>query len=168
MYQLRIFYRKRLEKVIKHDPLLAENKLLNQNKISEQILVNFFVKIVKLGLIIFHICYFLGLVFFIVADIYYAEYNEWEAKKNLTLSIEEYDASNQESFFGYYDLYNNSPTRNTIIGLYFAFTTLSTVGFGDFTPRGDFERAFGAFVLISGVAMFSYLMGSFIEILSTY
>jgi hypothetical protein len=35
MFQLRIFYRKRLENVIKNDPLLAENKLLNQNKISE-------------------------------------------------------------------------------------------------------------------------------------
>lgn len=63
---------------------------------------------------------------------------------------------------------DNDPLRNSIIGLYFGFTTLSTVGFGDFSPRSDIERAMGSFILISGVAMFSFLMGNFIEILGTY
>jgi hypothetical protein len=52
--------------------------------------------------------------------------------------------------------------------VYFAFTTLSTVGFGDLTPRSDIERAMGSFILISGVAMFSFLMGNFIQILGSY
>lgn len=52
--------------------------------------------------------------------------------------------------------------------MYFAFTTLATVGFGDYVPRSNGERATGAFILISGVAMFSYLMGNFIQILKTY
>ena len=46
---------------------------------------------------------------------------------------------------------------------YFAFTTLSTVGFGDLTPRSDLERAIGAFLLLAGVAIFSYCMSDFIE-----
>jgi hypothetical protein len=50
--------------------------------------------------------------------------------------------------------------------MYFAFTSLSTVGFGDYTPRSDIERSIGAFVLLSGVATFSYIMGNFINILN--
>ena len=77
---------------------------------------------------------------------------------------------NTESFLLKYGI-NNDPdgaVRDTIIGMYFAFTTLSTVGFGDYAPRSNVERAVGAFVLIAGVAMFSFLMGNFLEILTTY
>jgi len=55
-----------------------------------------------------------------------------------------------------------------VVLVYFAFTSLSTVGFGDYTPRSDLERAVGAFMLLSGVAIFSYIMGNFIEILDKY
>lgn len=51
---------------------------------------------------------------------------------------------------------------------YFAFTSLSTVGFGDYAPRSDLERGVGAFLLLSGVAIFSIIMGQFIEILDSY
>ena len=49
--------------------------------------------------------------------------------------------------------------------IYYAFTTLSTVGFGDFYPSSNAERALCAFILLGGVAIFSYIMGNFIEIL---
>jgi hypothetical protein len=39
------------------------------------------------------------------------------------------------------------------------------VGFGDFAPRGNEERFYGAFMLLFGVAIFSYIMGNFIDIL---
>jgi hypothetical protein len=48
------------------------------------------------------------------------------------------------------------------------FTSLSTVGFGDLHPRGDFERLACAFILLFGVAIFSYIMGIFIEILEQF
>jgi hypothetical protein len=35
-------------------------------------------------------------------------------------------------------------------------------------PRGNEERAVGAFVLIAGVAMFSFLLGNFMDILKKY
>jgi len=44
---------------------------------------------------------------------------------------------------------------------YFFFTSLATVGFGDFTPKGDLERMIITFVLLFGVAIFSYIMGEF-------
>ena len=52
--------------------------------------------------------------------------------------------------------------------VYYAFTSLSTVGFGDYHPRSDEERLFCAMILLFGVAIFSYMMGIFIEILSDY
>jgi len=48
---------------------------------------------------------------------------------------------------------------------YFSFTSLSTVGFGDFHPRGNLERIYISFVLLIGVSVFSYIMGNFIEII---
>ena len=58
--------------------------------------------------------------------------------------------------------------ENTIIVTYFAFTSLSTVGFGDYNPRSNIERLVCAFILLFGVAIFSYIMGNFISILDQY
>jgi hypothetical protein len=58
--------------------------------------------------------------------------------------------------------------QSLIVSSYFAFTSLSTVGFGDYHPRGNVERFVTAFILLFGVAIFSYIMGNFIEILSEF
>lgn len=42
------------------------------------------------------------------------------------------------------------------------------MGFGDFNPRGNVERFVCAFVLLIGVAVFSYVMGNFIEIIEKF
>jgi hypothetical protein len=55
-----------------------------------------------------------------------------------------------------------------IIMWYFAFTTLSTVGYGDYHPRSDRERVLGGFIMLFGVAVFSFIMGNFTEILVEY
>ncbi len=47
--------------------------------------------------------------------------------------------------------------------VYYSFTSLSTVGFGDLAPVNEFERLFIAYVLLIGVAIFSYILGQFIE-----
>lgn len=53
-----------------------------------------------------------------------------------------------------------------LAAVYWAFTTLSTVGFGDYSARSDSERLFCAFIFICGVSIFSYILGIFIEILN--
>lgn len=52
--------------------------------------------------------------------------------------------------------------------IYFAVTTLTTVGFGDFHPKSNSERIVMTFILFSGVMVFSMLMGVFLEILIHY
>ena len=42
---------------------------------------------------------------------------------------------------------------------YFAFTTLATVGFGDYYAVSIVERAIFTIIFIGGVSMFSFIMG---------
>ena len=49
--------------------------------------------------------------------------------------------------------------------VYFIFTTLTTIGFGDFNPKSEIERVIMTFILLIGVASFSYIMSQFISIL---
>jgi hypothetical protein len=52
--------------------------------------------------------------------------------------------------------------------MYFAFTTLSTVGFGDYTPKNSYERLWIALILLFGVATFSYVLGEFSDIVRKF
>lgn len=75
---------------------------------------------------------------------------------------------NQDNYIEYYGFEDKDFNHRTIRSIYFAFTTLSTVGFGDFAPRSDVERVVQSFIMMFGVSIFSYFMGNFIEILEQY
>ena len=51
---------------------------------------------------------------------------------------------------------------------HFALTTLSTVGYGDYYPISNHERFVTLIIQLGGVAFFSYIMSSFIEIVANY
>lgn len=53
-----------------------------------------------------------------------------------------------------------------MISFYFALTTLSTVGYGDFYPVSNLERTLAIIIMVSGVGFFSYIMGNFIDIVT--
>lgn len=108
-------------------------------------------KTLRLIVIIFMVSYFLGLFFYIFAD--------------LTNDIQK--VADSENFIDYFGINELDCNERTILIVYYAFTSLSTVGFGDLHPRSDFERAFVALLLLFGVAIFSYIMGNFIEILES-
>ena len=71
------------------------------------------------------------------------------------------NGSADDWFNSKYSTAKYSPYQNTIMLTYFMFTSLSTVGFGDRRPCSDNERLVGAFLLMFGVSIFSYVMGSF-------
>ena len=52
-----------------------------------------------------------------------------------------------------------------LITVYFTFTSLSTVGFGDYYPVNNQERIFGSFFMLFGVAICSYTMGELNSVL---
>lgn len=45
---------------------------------------------------------------------------------------------------------------------------MSTVGFGDYSPRSNEERTIGSFLLLLGVAIFSYILGVFLELIQNF
>jgi hypothetical protein len=49
--------------------------------------------------------------------------------------------------------------KKILVNTYFAFTTLATVGFGDYYPVSQVERFLFTIVFIGGVSMFSFIMG---------
>ena len=56
----------------------------------------------------------------------------------------------------------------TILSTYYALTTLTTIGFGDFYPVTEQERIVIAFLFLFGVSIFSYFMGVFLDIINSY
>lgn len=72
------------------------------------------------------------------------------------------------TFYSAFELAKNSDFYNMVVYVYFSFTTLSTIGYGDFHPVSKIERFVASFILLIGVALFSFIMGNFIEILLNY
>ena len=65
-----------------------------------------------------------------------------------------------------YDFTGSNPQYEGIATVYFAFTSLSTVGFGDYHPISTYECIFCAIILLTGVNIFSLLMDTFLDIIN--
>ena len=52
--------------------------------------------------------------------------------------------------------------------MYYSFTTLSTVGFGDIRPINSSERLVCAMIMLIGVSLFSLIMSKFLNIIQTF
>lgn len=59
----------------------------------------------------------------------------------------------------------NDNSHTLVVVWYYAITTLSTIGFGDFSPKSVQEKLLGAFILMLGVAVFSIIMNNLMDIL---
>lgn len=122
-------------------------------------------KILRLTLLIFTSSYFLGIVWHIyIADLQadvYINPNDpsMGVKPNFNTAMMGYDPDDPNPDSGYAKL---------IKVWYYAITTLSTIGFGDFTPVSSSERLISSVILMFGVTVFSFIMGQFIEILMNY
>ena len=58
-------------------------------------------------------------------------------------------------------------SRQYLFSLYWAFTTLTTVGYGDITPTNDTERQFATVALLAGAFVFAYILGDISSLLAT-
>ena len=50
--------------------------------------------------------------------------------------------------------------RQYIVSFYWAFTTMTSVGYGDVTPQSDAERVYAIFAMMIGVAFYSYIIAT--------
>lgn len=62
-----------------------------------------------------------------------------------------------------FDKYDKNNGERAVEVMYYAFTSLSTVGFGDFHPLNSYERIICLCILVFGNAVFGYIIGIFKE-----
>lgn len=156
---------KQLDELIQKDPVAANAKDIDHTKIGNILAMSFFIKLLKILIFVSCACYFFAMLFQLLLQ-FQSDYYNWDV-----FTPEGMDSSDQpEHFTAYYGLEYEagSDMRKVIILLYFSFTSLTTVGFGDFNPRSDMERIFIAFGLMFGVAIFSYIMGQFIQVVESF
>lgn len=121
------------------------------------IIVKNTLKTFKMFMTIFTMSFFLGMLFRTVITFQ-------------MVSLEEEERQTCGSAYGYffacYNLNSQDKSRDVLIFIYYSFTTLSTIGFGDYHPKSNIERIFIAMVMFFGVMIFSSIMGNFIEMLN--
>lgn len=120
---------------------------------TQKILGRNIIHIVRLIMQLFVIVYFVGMYWFVFVHVL-RHITELSGHKDESEEFEDLD--NFESKF---QLSEFDGFEKTLAALYFAMTSLSTIGFGDMYPVNNLERLLGSFMLLSGVAVFSMVMG---------
>ena len=94
--------------------------------------INLYLKIVKLAIIIIVVSYFVGITFFIYSDIveHICVMNDVEYDHFLTSQLHAYLPDGLQGETAYH---------RTMTMVYYSFTSLSTVGFGDLAPVNPWE-----------------------------
>jgi hypothetical protein len=153
---IKSYYNSKIKRVIAKGAYKSE-QLTDHNAIMRQIMIGYFFRVLRLVLIIFTISYFIGTLWFVYC---------WQ------LYTKVYGAVGTDNFIGEYKfdqrLEAGEDFDSMISVVYFAFTTLATVGYGDFHPVSNAELIFGSFIILFGVTVFSFIMGNFIEMLMEF
>ena len=135
--------------------------------------IKFILVTLKLVLIIFNCAYFTGIIWILFVDIYeqIVDKNDYDENLQEGAGANELEAATDDhgsvTFIDAYNIYHHKKMHQMIIPMYYAFTSLSTVGFGDFHPKSNAERIFCTIILLFGVMIFSYIMGVFIEMIES-
>lgn len=131
------------------DPHLSRDFRNNRTMIELRILVNNVVIALKILLYTILALYFTGSYWLICSLLFY----QWA-----------HYGQKDEHFVD--PMFNLPYEQKLLQSFYFALTTLSTVGFGDFYPKSDLERILGAFVILFGVALFSIIISEFLDMVT--
>jgi hypothetical protein len=127
---------------------MSENQA-GDEKIETQYMLLYVYKIIRLIIIAIIITYFVGCFWWLFCSNYTSNDSE-------------------NTFINYFNLNDLDEFYQLTISCYYALTTLSTVGYGDFYPVSNIERVVAVIIMLLGVAFFSYIMGKFIEIIINY
>lgn len=65
------------------------------------------------------------------------------------------------NFISEFELHERGPVDIAITMTYWGFTTLATIGLGDYYPISDSERLMGCVLFLFGVLIFSVVNGNF-------
>ena len=126
-------------------------------------MVFFALKTIKAIILVTACSYFFAMGFKMLLDIQ-ADINDWDnySTEPPTKCEDRLD----EHFICYFEMEDVGDYDSVVAFVYYSFTTLTTVGFGDFNPRSNPERIFMAIGMLSGVTVFSFFMSEFIDIVT--
>lgn len=134
----------------------------DQTQINRLMIISYILRTVKLIVIIVNISFFFGIIWLIYCELA----NQIHMRRTNLTDLNAVISS--EFYLTEFGIKEKESVEQALIVMYFAFTSLSTVGFGDFYPVNDYERLLCSALLLFGVAIFSYIMGNFIEILDQF
>ncbi len=125
-----------------------------EDRIVVQYIFMYIYRAFRLVIIALLITYFLGCFWYLISSF---------------LNLDE-DVTNENTFVIYYGIHDEttSDVAKLLECCYFVLTTLSTVGYGDRFAISKLEMLISVVIMLCGVAFFSYIMNSFIEIISNY
>ena len=106
-------------------------------------------KVIRLILLTVIITYFTGCTFYFVSSLQPQDEQNFLINNSL-------DTDDYSNFYKF------------VTVCYFSITTLSTVGYGDLSPVTNIEKVLGVLIMLAGVGFFSFVMSSFIEIISNF
>lgn len=149
MKHIKVFIHKSEEKA--HDGEISVKG--SRSEISKIVRISYIIKTFRILIILSYISFLFGLIWYIFCDFLV------ESQKN-TVSEDEEDPAIYENFLTHFGVQDKSTIEQMWALTYFAFTTLSTVGFGDYHPRSSKERILGAILMMFGVMINSIVVES--------
>jgi len=154
----------KISETIANDPKAANDKTLDRTKNEQVLFISFFVRLLELIVLIF-LCSYLFCFFWIIMCEAYEDFWLNAHYRDMSYPADK-DLPDYDNFIPEYQLQNETQYTIIITVFYYAFTSLTTVGFGDKRPFSTIERLFTAFMLFGGVLIFSYIIGVYGELLS--
>ncbi|KRW99170.1 hypothetical protein PPERSA_07413 [Pseudocohnilembus persalinus] len=67
------------------------------------------------------------------------------------------DEPNTITWITFYNFQNDSIFTKYFTSLYIAFTTMTTIGYGDFTPKNELERIINIIVMLVACGTYAYV-----------
>ena len=138
MNQIKAFFHRKIDVLIESNEELAEDQLNDHTNINKILAFSQALRIIQLTSYLLCVSFLTGTLWYIYSDIT--------------------EANTESNFIDDFSFSDKTDSEKLIALTYFTFTTLSTVGLGDYHPRSDSERLLGAFILMFGVAITSYIM----------
>ena len=134
MHNVKLYQMNLIEDMIKNDPKRANNTIEDITKNETILFISFLVKLFELITLIFTFAYFFASLWIILC----------EFVEDFILNIEFSDVNlvnkfTKDYFIPYYDLQYEEDNLVLLKVFYFAFTSLTTVGFGDYHPISTLE-----------------------------
>lgn len=120
-----------------------------------RVLIVYIFKVIRILMIILLLAFVLGCFWYIYVSALWNEKAHVEEQFNDTAF-----------FMSEYSLTNENHAFNMLKMTYFAFTTLSSVGFGDFYPQNTPERVFMIIIFLFTLTVFSAILGTMQDLLA--